>query len=1073
MFASEQRELCIELLRLLLFLTAGNSIFAIAAVVFERSVKNSPATSCWLWRFVVLSVIPLCVIWYAAPTISIGTTSDGSEMAPKSVRAPRSRSIELSRFASALEESQGDASAKAVESSSTLAASVGNGQLTLPSTEPTQRKSESRVKLAHVLPHWPFILVLIWATGATTQFLRLVWLMRHARSILQGCHKSRLQDFAFGIGLCGVRRLDVFVSNSVGVPLAVGWLFPKIILPAEARDWPEQRVRMAIAHELAHHERGDLFWQQFCQLASALLWFSPLILVARRKAIESRELACDEHVLSLGFEPADYAELLVQLTAKHANIPRGIQGAAPMSKPPLHGRINMILNWPTRQCKPQRWKNYLTVAMFALLLLMFGLFKPFAVPRAVGQEAAVKETPDEQLTDVKVTLVDRAGVPIRGGSVKLMQWTGDYEEISSARTSPEGHAEFAIRDASDNYYYLVFEADGYAMTMKQLQLFAGETKEVRFKMAEACHPKIKVLADGKPVAGAEASMLQYIDSNNNNVYLNYQTAKSLGIEWPSSDSDGILSLPQLPTGVTLTVSIAHPDWQTTKVEDLVASNSLVASATMESGVRVELDIGKTGHRLDGSRCGVLMLPVLSGKSNRVRHAFPILQGKVSFTASRVSYREIRLEFEDHFSSPYLVNYPEAPNKELDLRDQETARLKIDLMQKRKARGRIIDANGNGIEGALVVGSIVRPGVEPDAPRSNLAEAATNFAIGGNASTSQDGTFEIDLAEGVVEIETICEGYFKSPPTARFKWSGEINDALPTQTLLPIPELTGNVVDSEGQPVIGAIVRLKHHGRMDPDPVDQSSTDGSFTLKMRRLPYAGEGQGLETTVYALAFDPRTGDGGITEVDLTDPKSTSNIVVNVQPRSNDWPLEALKQKRKTEPAAQAELEEYFDTNRRKFAAGLPGNQVPNMSEGTWLNTDAKSLDDFRGKFVLLDFWFIGCGPCERDFPSVKLAHKTFYELGFTVVSVNTSGRETPDEVSRYALERGMKYPIVVDDAAETIASQFKPLGLSGFPHYMLLDPDGRIVFNDKLSEGSLRMSKLELIHKYVRDYRSQQE
>lgn len=61
----------------------------------------------------------------------------------------------------------------------------------------------------------------------------------------------------------------------------------------------------------------------------------------------------------------------------------------------------------------------------------------------------------------------------------------------------------------------------------------------------------------------------------------------------------------------------------------------------------------------------------------------------------------------------------------------------------------------------------------------------------------------------------------------------------------------------------------------------------------------------------------------------------------------------------------------TQRKAFAAGDVGQVPPNLSEGEWLQSECKSLDEMRDKFVLLDFWFIGCGPCAADMPSLKLA------------------------------------------------------------------------------------------------------
>ncbi len=153
-------------------------------------------------------------------------------------------------------------------------------------------------------------------------------------------------------------------------------------------------------------------------------------------------------------------------------------------------------------------------------------------------------------------------------------------------------------------------------------------------------------------------------------------------------------------------------------------------------------------------------------------------------------------------------------------------------------------------------------------------------------------------------------------------------------------------------------------------------------------------------------------------------------------------------------------------QRFPEGVEGKEVPLMREGTWLNTSARSLSDFRGKYVLLDFWFIGCGPCQREIPSLRMAHRQLADLGFTVVSVHTDG-QSPKDVQNFADKFGMDYPIVVDDAEGTITKQFRKRGVEAFPSYIFLDPQGRILHNDATSDGlTLREYKMELINQAIR-------
>ncbi len=90
---------------------------------------------------------------------------------------------------------------------------------------------------------------------------------------------------------------------------------PTIVLSegfaAEAR--PEE-LRMAVAHELAHVRRGDLWIAIVPALVQALLWFNPVAWLAAREWATERETACDDAaLLATGGSPAEYGRLLVKI----------------------------------------------------------------------------------------------------------------------------------------------------------------------------------------------------------------------------------------------------------------------------------------------------------------------------------------------------------------------------------------------------------------------------------------------------------------------------------------------------------------------------------------------------------------------------------------------------------------------------------------------------------------------------------------------------------------------------------------------------------------------------------------
>jgi peroxiredoxin len=208
-------------------------------------------------------------------------------------------------------------------------------------------------------------------------------------------------------------------------------------------------------------------------------------------------------------------------------------------------------------------------------------------------------------------------------------------------------------------------------------------------------------------------------------------------------------------------------------------------------------------------------------------------------------------------------------------------------------------------------------------------------------------------------------------------------------------------------------------------------------------------------------------GVTRIDLrrADSLQKVKIVVRLQSSAeallsmedNAWSL-ARKQKAAAEQA-----------DEEKHPAGQRSRPAPELDGAAWYNTDARSLKDFRGRYVLLDFWFIGCGPCHGDFPSVKLVHERFEKHGVTVVGVHDNSSK-PEAVREHCRQQGLKFPIVVDHTDGRILSAYRQLGVRSFPSYILIGPDGKILENDSTTDRpSLRAFKLEVIRKYVLDRR----
>ena len=109
------------------------------------------------------------------------------------------------------------------------------------------------------------------------------------------------------------RRVELRISRGPAVPMTWGTLAPKLLLPAEASEWPLERRRLVLLHELAHVARRDSFSRSLASLACALYWFHPGAWLAARRMRMEQEHAADDRVLMAGGSPQAYALSLLHL----------------------------------------------------------------------------------------------------------------------------------------------------------------------------------------------------------------------------------------------------------------------------------------------------------------------------------------------------------------------------------------------------------------------------------------------------------------------------------------------------------------------------------------------------------------------------------------------------------------------------------------------------------------------------------------------------------------------------------------------------------------------------------------
>jgi TonB family protein len=169
----------------------------------------------------------------------------------------------------------------------------------------------------------------------------------------------------------GLRRPIVLLQSDHSTLLVTwGWRRPKIILPAAAQHWADERMRIVLAHEIAHIRRGDWAAQMLGELLRSLYWFNPLVWIAGRRLRRESEQACDDAVLQTGVDATDYASHLVDLAHALNARRRAPLSAMAMARPSsLEGRINAMLNARLDRRPVSRLVQVGTAAVFLVVTL--------------------------------------------------------------------------------------------------------------------------------------------------------------------------------------------------------------------------------------------------------------------------------------------------------------------------------------------------------------------------------------------------------------------------------------------------------------------------------------------------------------------------------------------------------------------------------------------------------------------------------------------------------------------------------------------------------------------------------
>jgi TonB family protein len=336
----------------------------------------------------------------------------------------------------------------------------------------------------------------VWIAGCAFSFAQMAFAWMAMLRVRRGAR-------AIGIAARGV---DVLETRPGSMPMSFGLLRPAIFLPADAADWPEDRRRAVLLHELAHIRRGDPATHLLARAALALYWWNPLVWFAWRQFVRERERAADDFVLRAGAKPSTYAGHLLEIARGLRGAPAaGCAAVAMACRSQLEGRLLAILDSGVNRNAPRRAAAWIA-ALAAVLLIA-----PLAALRAQNTETVP--------ADVDAT--------IRAAAAQK-----NHEMLESAAQAAEAYRKFDLaRKLLDSSLAIRSEVSGEqsaAYGVGLLKIADLELSRNNLQEAQGFYAKAVSVLGNRPEAAPaliHLGLLAMEDKNNEKAYDYFQQAQ--------------------------------------------------------------------------------------------------------------------------------------------------------------------------------------------------------------------------------------------------------------------------------------------------------------------------------------------------------------------------------------------------------------------------------------------------------------------------------------------------------------------------------------------------------------------
>ena len=319
---------------------------------------------------------------------------------------------------------------------------------------------------------------------------------------------------------------------------------------------------------------------------------------------------------------------------------------------------------------------------------------------------------------------------------------------------------------------------------------------------------------------------------------------------------------------------------------------------------------------------------------------------------------------------------------------------------------------------------------------------------------------------LIEEKTECGDGFFIRGYARDVWDGVAELVLPKEGTLSVPQIVDTAIIRDGYFVFKGKLPYSQYCNvgirgtsypvgfyLENSPIDLNITyfaqrrNANGKEEIRKV-LTGKVYGSQAEHEAAILQALAGEQAIEEWIKTHSSDMLTLMQLATSWSGQYPPDKIEKWLAMMDVSFSDTPAYKEVQlqiakHRELAVGA---EAPNF---TLLSDKGKEvvLSDFRGKYVLLDFWASWCGPCRMEIPNLKKVWQKYYSKGLEIVSITLDAKD--DDWRKALADEQMPWTQLT--AKGTNVS--KQYNVKGIPHILLLDPQG------KIAEINLRGEELE--------------